>query len=103
MKKLIIISLILLFPLICSGGKIVCDPAPIADNVVNVVVVQDGAEIISPYAVTDGYVILVDVSTIAQANFEFMFENDQGRRSDPTPFILKNKPAGCQNTRIIHD
>ena len=101
MVKLIVVLSILLFAFSTSSAEwIVADPAPETD-VVTVVIVQDGAEIIRPYAVTDGHVKLIDISIIAQADFEFMFENDQYRRSDPTLFTLKPKPNGCQNVRII--
>jgi hypothetical protein len=100
--------MILLFAPAIGAEYIGCDLAPEnsddnPDNdVVNIVVIQDGATIIRPYEVdtVKNKVKLIDTSTIAQGSFEFMFENSQGRRSDPVAFNLAPKPAGCMDVKL---
>ena len=107
---LIIISVLLIFSSPVKAEWLACDPAPensdgVVDNdVVNVVIMQDAAEIIRPYELnpTGTAVLLIDTTTIAQATFSVRFENSQGRRSDPVIFELNEKPAGCSGLRIIH-
>lgn len=110
--KFFSIMLSCLFLLLSGSGladMVVCDPAPEnsdsnnENDILSVVIIQDGAEIVRPYELTtDGrYVKLIDVSLIAQAQFQFMFENKQQRRSDPVDFSLFIKPQGCTGVRVI--
>ena len=85
------------------------DPAPEnsdadPDNdVINVVVVQGSAEIISPYTIgPDGiHVMLIGIEGIAQADFQFAFENKDFRRSELVTYNLRPAPAGCQGIRVF--
>jgi hypothetical protein len=93
------------------GEWVGCDLAPEnsdadpENDVINVVVIQDGAEIIRPYQLNSvgDKVRLIDVSTIAAATFQFAFENSQQRRSDFVAYDLKPKPAGCAGVGLIAD
>ena len=106
-KFTIILCILLLLPLTVSAEWLVCDQAPenldsdTGNDVVNVVIIQDGAEIIRPYEVdVSGYVYLIDTTVISQAHFDVGFENAQGRRSDLVPFDLKPPPSSCSNLRL---
>jgi hypothetical protein len=104
-----LITMFLLGPAVGSAEWIACNPAPenadadAENDVISVVILQDGAEIIRPYELTaDGeHVKLVDVSVIAQADYQFQFENKHGRRSDPVDYVLQPKPNGCTGIKII--
>ena len=114
MMKLIKMCLILVLMLTLSVGYgnaewIGADPAPEnadadPDNdVVAVVVIQNGAEIIAPYTIgEDGiHVMLIGVEGIAQADFQFAYENKDFRRSPLTVYNLRPAPAGCQGIRVF--
>jgi hypothetical protein len=113
MRKLIplMIACFLLFAFSGQAEWVACDPAPEnadadPDNdVVNVVIMQSGAEIIRAYELTadQQHVKLVDISVIAQASYQFAFENSQGRRSEPVSYTVYYKPAGCSGIVIIKD
>lgn len=107
-----ILALCIVFLFIFGGAVqaewVVCNPAPEnndadpGNDVVNVVIMQDAAEIIRPYELhSSGAVLLVDTTLIASALFSFRFENGQGRRSEPVIFDLSEKPAGCTGVRVM--
>ena len=106
-KFALFLCFILRLPFTVSAEWLVCDQAPEnldADpdnNVVNVVVLQDGAEIIKPYQLdVDGNVIVIETTIIREAHFDVAFENSQGRRSDSVGFDLKPPPASCSNLKL---
>ena len=104
--------LVFMFTLSVNYGNaewIGADPAPEnadadPDNdVVAVVVIQGSATIIAPYTIgPDGiHVMLIGIEGIAQADFQFAYENKDFRRSELTVYNLRPAPAGCRGIRVF--
>lgn len=114
MKKIALILTILIFAFSSSGiaaQRLVCSPAPEnadqnPDNdVVKVVVTQGAAQTVSPYRMVAGtqLVELLVLTGDEAGEYQFQFENSQGRRSDPVTFNLHGAPAGCSGIQIYND
>lgn len=94
-----------------AGQSIVCDPAPenqdadSSNDVVKVVILKDTVEITASYVLIPeiNKVRLMTLNGEQTGQYQFAFENSQGRRSTFVSFDLQSQPNGCNGIQIIDE